>query len=138
MNESAVTTIPTDAPDYRDLYAGLNTVWHGDRTRDVDWRLSQLAALERMMSECETDIMDALAADLGKPAQESWVTEISFVSSTANYCRRHLRRWMKRRRVRTPLLGQPGRSWMQPEPLGVVLIIGPWNYPLQLVLSGLA
>jgi aldehyde dehydrogenase (NAD+) len=138
MNESAVTTIPTDVPDFRDLYAGLKAVWDSDRTRDADWRLAQLAALERMMSECEKDIMDALAADLGKPAQESWVTEISFVSSTASYSRKNLRRWMKRRRVRTPMLGQPGRSWMQPEPLGVVLIIGPWNYPLQLVLSGLA
>ena len=114
MNESAVTTIPTDSSDYRDLYARLKAAWDSDRTRGADWRLAQLAALERMMSECEKDIMDALAADLGKPAQESWVTEISFVSSTASYSRRHLRRWMKRRRVRTPLLGQPGRSWMQP------------------------
>jgi aldehyde dehydrogenase (NAD+) len=138
MNESAVKTIPAGVPDYRRLHGELKATWDSDRTRGVDWRLTQLAGLERMMSECEREIMDALASDLGKPAQESWTTEISFVSSTAAYSRRHLRRWMKRRRVRTPLMGQPGRSWLQPEPLGVVLIIGPWNYPLQLVLSGLA
>ena len=138
MNESAVTPIPADAPEYGELHAGLKAAWDSDRTRDIEWRLSQLSALERMMSECEEEIFDALASDLGKPAQESWVTEISFVSSTAAHNRKHLARWMKRRRVRTPLLGQPGRSWLQPEPLGVVLVIGPWNYPLQLALAGLA
>jgi aldehyde dehydrogenase (NAD+) len=138
MNESAVTTIPDDTPDYQDLYDELKALRDSDRTRDVGWRLAQLAGLERMMSECEAEIMEALASDLGKPAQEAWTTEISFVSSTAAYSRKHLRRWMKRRRVRTPLIGQPGRSWLQPEPLGVILVIGPWNYPLQLVLSGLA
>ena len=138
MNESAATAMLNDSPDYRELFGDLRNEFDSNRTRDVAWRRGQLEGLERMMSECEQEIMDALASDLGKAPQESWLTEISFVSSTAAYCRRHLRRWMKSRRVRTPLVGQPGRSWVQPEPLGVVLIIGPWNYPLQLVLSGLA
>ena len=138
MTEPAVTTFPGEESGFRGLYDELKASWDSDRTRDPRWRLEQLAAIERMMSEREQDIMDALAQDLGKPPQEAWTTEISYVASTAAYCRRNLRRWMKRRRVRTPLIGQPGRSWIQAEPLGVILIIGPWNYPLQLMLSGLA
>jgi aldehyde dehydrogenase (NAD+) len=138
MTEPAVTTFPGEESGFQALYDELKASWDSDCTRDAQWRLEQLAALERMMSEREQEIMDALAHDLGKPPQEAWISEISYVASTASYCRRNLRRWMKRRRVRTPLIGQPGRSWVQPEPLGVILIIGPWNYPLQLVLSGLA
>ncbi|MEJ2299417.1 MAG: aldehyde dehydrogenase family protein, partial [Woeseiaceae bacterium] len=63
---------------------------------------------------------------------------ISYVAHDAAYCRKHLREWVRRRRVSTPLTGMPGKSWVQPEPLGVVLIIGAWNYPVQLVLDGLA
>jgi len=91
-----------------------------------------------MMAECEQELMDALKSDLGKHPQESWTTEISYVSGDAAYCRKNLKRWAKTRRIHTPLLGQPGKSWLQPEPLGVVLIIGAWNYPLQLTLAGMA
>jgi aldehyde dehydrogenase (NAD+) len=82
--------------------------------------------------------MDALKSDLGKHPQEAWTTEISYVAGSAAYCRKNLERWSKTRKVHTPMLGQPGKSWLQPEPLGVVLIIGAWNYPLQLTLAGLA
>ncbi len=102
------------------------------------WRAEQLSALERMMTECEQELMDALKSDLGKHPQEAWTTEISYVASDAEYCRKRLKRWAKTRKVSTPMLGQPGKSWLQPEPLGVVLIIGAWNYPLQLTLAGLA
>ena len=125
-------------PDYSSMLAGLRAAFETERTRSLAWRAEQLAALERMMVECEKELMDALKADLGKPAQEAWATEISYVAADAGYCRKHLKRWAKTRRVRTPLLGQPGKSWLQPEPLGVVLIIGAWNYPLQLTLAGLA
>lgn len=126
------------SPEYSGIFQGLKTVFATDRTRSLDWRREQLVALERMMSEREQEFMDALAADLGKHPQEAWTTEIAYVAADAAYCRRRLKRWAKRRRVRTPTLGQPGKSWIQPEPLGVVLIIGAWNYPLQLTLSGLA
>jgi len=63
---------------------------------------------------------------------------VSYVAGTAAYCRKKLPRWVRRRRVSTPVTGLPGKSWLQPEPLGVVLIIGAWNYPLQLTLAGMA
>ena len=136
MTEAA--TPITSAPDYSSMFADLRATFDTERTRSLAWRTEQLTALERMMSECEQELMDALKSDLGKHPQESWTTEISYVASDAAYCRKHLKRWAKRRSVSTPMLGQPGKSWLQPEPLGVVLIIGAWNYPLQLTLAGMA
>jgi len=141
MPEPAVVTVESvpddDAAGRADLER-LRRAFSGGRTQSLAWRAAQLQALETMVTDRERDIVAALRADLGKPAQESWMTEISTVAGDAAYCRRRLRRWSRARRVRTPLVVQPARSWIQPEPLGVVLIIGAWNYPLQLTLAGLA
>lgn len=126
------------APDYSSVFADLKAIFETERTRSLAWRAEQLSALERMMVECEQELMDALKSDLGKHPQEAWTTEISYVAADAAYCRKRLKRWTRTRKVRTPMLGQPGKSWLQPEPLGVVLIIGAWNYPLQLTLAGMA
>jgi aldehyde dehydrogenase (NAD+) len=107
------------------------------KTRPAAWRLEQLEQLERMHREHENDMAEALLADLGKCRFESTLSETSFVSAEARYARKHLRRWMRPRAVSTPLMVQPGSSRIQPEPKGVVLIIGAWNYPLQLVTSPL-
>ena len=136
MTEAA--TPISSGPDFASVFSDLAATFESGRTRNLAWRAEQLAALERMMSECEQELMDALKADLGKHPQEAWATEISYVAADAAYCRKHLKRWSKARKVSTPMLGQPGKSWIQPEPLGVVLIIGAWNYPLQLTLGGLA
>ena len=136
MTEAA--TPMTTRLDYSSMFADLRATFETERTRGLKWRAEQLTALERMMTECEQELMDALMSDLGKAPQEAWTTEISYVAGSAAYCRKNLKRWSKTRKVHTPMLGQPGKSWLQPEPLGVVLIIGAWNYPLQLTLAGLA
>ena len=136
MTEAA-TPITTPL-DYSSMFADLRATFETERTRSLKWRAEQLTALERMMTECEQELMDALKSDLGKHPQEAWTTELSYVAGSAAYCRKNLKRWSKTRKVHTPMLGQPGKSWLQPEPLGVVLIIGAWNYPLQLTLAGLA
>lgn len=129
---------PTNSPDYSREFESLQSTFRSGRTRDLDWRRTQLHALEKMMVDNEAELISALAADLGKPAQEAWTAEISYVASDAAYCRKRLGKWTRNRRVSTPLTGWPARSWVQPEPLGTVLIIGAWNYPLQLTLAGLA
>ncbi len=136
MTEAA--TPMTTPIDYSSLFGELRATFETERTRSLQWRAEQLTALERMMTECEQELMDALKSDLGKHPQEAWTTELSYVAGSAAYCRKNLKRWSKTRKVHTPMLGQPGKSWLQPEPLGVVLIIGAWNYPLQLTLAGLA
>jgi aldehyde dehydrogenase (NAD+) len=107
------------------------------KTRPIEWRLHQLAELARMMRDHEADFAEALKADLGKCHFEAVLTEMSFVESEANYARKHLRRWLKPKGVPTPLMALPGRSYIWPEPKGVVLIIAPWNYPLSMVCAPL-
>jgi aldehyde dehydrogenase (NAD+) len=107
------------------------------KTRPVEWRLHQLGELVRMMRQHEQDFAEALQADLGKCRFESVLTELSFVEGEAKYAIRHLRRWVRAKRVPTPLMALPGRSYIQPEPKGVVLVIAPWNYPLSMVCAPL-
>jgi aldehyde dehydrogenase (NAD+) len=125
-------------PDYSADLHKLRYSFEGGRTQSLTWRAAQLSALETMLGDCEKEIIAALRDDLGKPPQETWMTEIATAARDAAYCRRNLGRWTRPRRVPTPMIAQPAHSYVLPEPLGVVLIIGAWNYPLQLTLAGLA
>jgi aldehyde dehydrogenase (NAD+) len=123
--------------DYSGLMAELTDSFNRGRTRSAQWRESQLKAVSQMLRERETEFLGALKTDLGKHPMEAWTTELSYVTGEAAHFRKHLRRWMKPRKVRTPVFAQPAKSWVQPEPLGVVLVMSAWNYPLQLALSPL-
>jgi aldehyde dehydrogenase (NAD+) len=109
---------------------------HG-RTRPLQFRQQQLAALARLLKEREREIQQALGDDLGKPALESSVIEISLVANELAFTRKRLRSWIRPERVSTPFIVQPGKSRILREPLGVALIIAPWNYPVQLALTPL-
>jgi len=117
--------------------ARLRATFAGQRTRELRWRLDQLAAVEKLLDERESDIAEALAADLGRSAHEAWLGDVVGTKAEARYARKHLRRWMRRRRTGMPLTMRPGHAFYQYEPLGVVLIIGPWNYPVYLTLGPL-
>lgn len=138
MSETATQTAPVSDPDYTEVFAALTATFNSGKTKDLAWRRAQLEAIERMMKERESELFAALKADLGKPPLESFTTEISYISGDAAYCRKNLNRWTKSKKISTPVVGQPGKSWIQPEPLGVVLIIGAWNYPVQLTLAGMS
>ena len=86
------------------------------------------------MRERESEVLQALGEDLGKPSLEAFASETSYISRDLALVRKRLPSWTKPERVSTPLIAQPGKSRIYREPLGVVLIIGPWNYPLQLIL----
>ena len=117
--------------------ARLRQTFDSGKTRPREWRLAQLGEIERMMREHEDDFAEALRLDLGKCRFEAVMTEMSFVASEAKYARRNLASWMKRQKVRTPIMAQPGHSYIWPEPKGVVLIIAPWNYPMSMVMAPL-
>jgi len=119
------------------LLSDLRRVCHGGRTRCLEWRLDQLRGIERLVEEREVEIASALAEDLGRSAFESWLGEVASTKAEAVYARKRLKKWMRPRRAQLPLNQLPGRAWMQYEPLGAVLIIGPWNYPVYLSLAPL-
>jgi aldehyde dehydrogenase (NAD+) len=106
-------------------------------TRSLDWRLRQLDAIARFVEERETEILGALRADLGKPEMEAYGAEVSYVANDVVHTKKHLRAWMKPEKVASPLVVQPGQSYVVREPLGVALIISPWNYPFQLLMAPL-
>jgi aldehyde dehydrogenase (NAD+) len=101
------------------------------------FRVKQLEALKQALYTHENQIYEALYEDLKKNKEECWVTEIGFTIAEINNAIKNLKKWMKPSRVKTNLLNFPSKSYILAEPLGVVLIIGPWNYPLQLLLAPL-
>ena len=106
-------------------------------TRSLGYRRAQLQKLHDALVAHEPALLAALQADLRKSAQEAYATELGLVLSEIRHALRCLPEWMKPRGRRTPLITWPARGFVQPEPYGVALIIGPWNYPLQLLLSPL-
>jgi aldehyde dehydrogenase (NAD+) len=103
-------------------------------TRPLAYRQEQLNGIKRFITECEDKIITALHKDLRKSKAETVLTEIGFIASELKFTQKNLAQWMKKKRVRTTLIAQPGKSFIYPEPLGVVLIIAPWNYPIHLSL----
>lgn len=106
-------------------------------TKNYDFRKAQLKKLKASILKHEQDLYDALYADLKKSPEETWVTETGFVISELNAAIKNLYQWMQPETVDTNLLNLPSTSKILKEPLGVVLIIGPWNYPFQLLINPL-
>lgn len=121
-----------------DVVERLRATFRSGVTRPVAWRRDQLRALIRMLTEGEEELLAALAADLGKPAVEGWSTEIALPIADIEDTLKRLDGWVRPERVPTPMAQRPGRSWIVREPLGVALVIAPWNYPLQLLVLPLA
>ncbi|MBI5858980.1 MAG: aldehyde dehydrogenase [Sphingobacteriales bacterium] len=104
-------------------------------TRPYNFRKDQLKKLKASILKYEQELYDALYTDLKKSPEESWVTETGMVIAELNAAIKNLRSWMRPERAGTNLLNMPSRSRVIKEPLGVVLIIGPWNYPFQLLIN---
>lgn len=105
--------------------------------RPLQARRDRLYALLRAIEKHESALHAALRADLGKSALDAFTAETGFVQSEIRYTLKNLNRWSRPRRTAVPPMLQPSQAHIIPEPKGVVLIIGPWNYPAQLVLSPL-
>ena len=123
--------------DFAAVIARQRAFFQSGSTRPLEFRRAQLARLREAIGAHEELILAALRADLRKPAHEAYATEIGFVLGEIRHALRHLPAWMARQNRRVPLLAWPGRGFIQPEPQGVVLVIGPWNYPFQLLFAPL-
>jgi aldehyde dehydrogenase (NAD+) len=106
-------------------------------TLSYHFRKQQLIALQAVIRKYEPAILKALYTDLGKSAEEAYASEVGFTLNEIKYALTHLRKWMQPQSVRTNLLNLPGSSKLYYDPLGVVCIIAPWNYPFQLLIAPL-
>lgn len=100
-------------------------------------RRELLEKLKVVIEIHEREIIEALQEDLGKSEFETVIAETQFIVNEIQHALKKLKKWTKKKRVRSPILNFPVRSYIQPMPLGNVLIIGPWNYPFQLLMSPL-
>lgn len=107
------------------------------QTKAIDFRLKQLRALKQVILNYQEQIEEALWQDLHKSPEESYLTEISIVISEINHHIKRLKRWSKPKRVSSPIHLFPSSSKIIYEPLGLALIVAPWNYPFQLVMNPL-
>ncbi|MFI6480706.1 aldehyde dehydrogenase family protein [Nonomuraea sp. NPDC050663] len=119
------------------LVADLRTTFNRGRTKPVTWRVEQLRALNRLLKQESAALERALRADLGKSAAEISTTETGFVANEIGHALRNLNTWLRPERSGVPAFMLPAKARVVREPLGVTLIIGAWNYPVQLTLAPL-
>ncbi|WP_372869084.1 aldehyde dehydrogenase [Planomicrobium okeanokoites] len=125
------------ANDVERMIGEQRNFFYTGATRSADFRKAQLENLKQAVLANEEIITQALEHDLGKGEFEAYATEIGFVLDSIGYMQKNLDEWMEPEKVKTPLHLQPSKSFVIREPYGSVLIIGPFNYPFQLVMEPL-
>jgi len=118
-------------PDKQRAYFNLNY------TKPVEFRIQQLKKLRDLLKSNERLLYDAIYADFKKSGFDTYLTEFAVPNNELDIAINHLKRWAKIKRVRTDMVNFPGSSYIIPEPLGVCLVIGAWNYPINLSLTPL-
>ena len=118
-----------------DAFLTQKEYFQSGATLPLEFRLAQLRSLYRGIKRFEPQILEALRSDLGKSAEESYMSEIGMCLTEIRHTARHLREWSRPQRVPTPLMHFPGSSRIIREPRGVCLIIAPWNYPFLLAVG---
>lgn len=108
--------------------------FNSNQTKDVDYRIKQLKKLKSILKANEPKLYDAIYADFGKSEFETYMTELGLMYQEIDRFIKKIKSWSKPKRVSTGLINFPARSYIMPEPLGSVLVIGAWNYPYQLSL----
>ncbi|HOO85853.1 MAG TPA: aldehyde dehydrogenase [Prolixibacteraceae bacterium] len=119
------------------IIASQKAFYASGETRNIQFRIENLRKFKAAIQKYEKEITDALHTDLHKSYHEAFLTEISIVTQEIDIHIKHLRRWAKPKRVATPIYLWPSTSHIIFEPLGVSLIIAPWNYPFQLLMNPL-
>lgn len=121
-----------------EILNGIKGFYHTNRTKDVQFRIEQLVILKNAIIKYESEFLKALYEDLHKSPFEVYTTEIGIVIKEINYIIKNLKKWAKTEKVQTPFFLAPAKSMIIKEPYGSVLIIVPFNYPVQLSLLPLA
>lgn len=123
--------------DFADTVQRQRTFFQTGATRSPGFRSAQLRKFSTALERHESSLLAALHADLRKSPSQGYTTELGLVQAEIRHALKQLHRWAAPQRRRTPWFVAPARGWVQPEPFGVALILGPWNYPAQLLLAPL-
>ncbi|MGL5614916.1 MAG: aldehyde dehydrogenase [Sarcina sp.] len=115
-----------------EIYEGQKAFFKTGKTLDIEYRLDALRKLKNVMKKYEKEALEAIREDLGKSEFESYTTEVSLVYEEINVAIKNLRKWSKNKKVKSPIIMFPAKSYVKYEPYGTALIIGPFNYPFQL------
>jgi aldehyde dehydrogenase (NAD+) len=118
-------------PPVQELLQRQRDFFNAGHTRPIEFRIEQLQRLKQAIAARQDQFLQALKADLGKPDLEAYLADLG-IARDINYVLTHLKAWVKPRRVAVPLEQMPASAKIYPEPLGVVLLISPWNYPVHL------
>ncbi len=119
------------------LHIDQNPYFLSGKTQSLDARRTQLLKLKAALKQNESLLLDALQKDLRKHPHEAFMSELGIIYDEIKHTLKHLKTWVKPRKVRTPPSLAPAKSYIVPQALGRVLIIAPWNYPLQLAITPL-
>ncbi len=119
------------------IYKEQKEFFNSGKTKELNFRISTLKKLKDIIKKNEEYILNALEADLGKSEFEGYSTEIGLIYDEINLSIKKIRKWSKRIKVKSPIIYYPSKSYIYKEPYGVTLIIGPFNYPFQLVIAPL-
>lgn len=123
--------------DIRTLVIKQKNFFESGKTLDIDFRLQSLEKLKSAIKDKEEKIIEVLKAELNKSELETYSTEIGIVLAEISFIQKHLKSWVKPKKVKTPLTHFGSSSYIYYDPYGVALIIAPWNYPFQLAMAPL-
>ena len=118
-----------------DIVSKQRAFFYTHKTKAIQFRLAQLNKVETLLKSNEDLLYQAIYEDFKKSKFDTYVTELALLYQDIKEAKRNIRKWSKIKRVGTNMLNFPARSYIIPEPLGVCLVIGAWNYPYQLTLA---
>ena len=108
----------------------IRKTFNTGKTRALKWRMLQLTQLKKGLKTMASDLSTAVTKDLAKSDFSNWLFELCMLEREIDHTLAHLKSWVKDECVDTPLMLGPGDSYLQKEPLGIVAVLGSWNYPL--------
>ena len=134
LDSSSVVAV-NQSFDAATLISSLRNTFNQGRTQSASWRLHQLKQMRAMLCDHWDEFVEAVSADSGRPSFEAWTGDLAMSLGEIDAALNGLKNWMKPRRAKAPATVMLGSAWIMPEPLGVGLVIAPWNYPFELALN---
>lgn len=128
----------TSDEEIKAIVERLRATFQSEKTHELSWRISQLKGMESMLNEHVKEFIQALEDDTGRPSFEAWTGDVMTAQTEIRSQLKNIKKWMKPRRLKAPLEWFPAKAYRYPEPLGLTLLISPWNYPLELIFKPLA